>query len=241
MELKLISRAMSELCDAGTLDDVRQVMGELFSRLDIDQYAFINTGSSVRWGGSPMLVSNYDCRWQALYRSHSYQCSDPFLQRLHRCPLPFLWSELSPGLPGCESDLAFLACARGHGIDTARGATIPAHVRGEQLSSLHISQSMTNRRAREICARDAYLLSGVATTLHLRVGQLHNGRVIGSLTRRERECLLWASHGKSQEDTSMILGISARTVRFHQENAMCKLDAVNIAAAVAAAVALGLI
>ena len=48
MELKLISRAMSERCDAGTLDDVRQVLGELFSRLDIDQYAFINAGSSVR-------------------------------------------------------------------------------------------------------------------------------------------------------------------------------------------------
>jgi hypothetical protein len=52
MELKLISRAMSERCDAGTLDDVRQVLGELFSRLDIDQYAFINAGSSVRYGGS---------------------------------------------------------------------------------------------------------------------------------------------------------------------------------------------
>jgi DNA-binding CsgD family transcriptional regulator len=92
-----------------------------------------------------------------------------------------------------------------------------------------------------MCARDAYLWSGVATTLHLRAGQLHGGRVVESLTRRERECLLWASHGKSQEDVAVILGISARTVRFHQENAMCKLDAVNIAATVAAAVALGLI
>jgi hypothetical protein len=97
MELKLIRRAMSELCDAGTLDEVRQVLGELFCRLGIDQYVFISTGSSVRSAGSPLLVSNYDCRWQALYRSHGYQCNDPFAAA----------APLSPSLSLVRAELRF--------------------------------------------------------------------------------------------------------------------------------------
>ena len=62
-----------------------------------------------------------------------------------------------------------------------------------------------------------------------------------SLTRRERECLLWASRGKAQEEIAVILGLRPRTVRFHQENAMCKLGARNIAAVVAMATAPGLV
>lgn len=237
MELDLIRRATRALCEAEGLDEVRRVLGALFARLGIDQYAFISvTGCVLK--GSPVLVSNCDERWQAVYRSNGYQCVDPFMQRLRGCPLPFLWTELSSALLGSDA-LAFLSCARFHRIDTCQGATVPAHVRGEQLAALHVSQRIDSVGAREIGIRDAYLLSGLATTLHLRVGELSGTCGVLPLTCRERQCLLWASRGKSQADVALILGVSARTVRFHHENAMRKLDAVNIAAAVASAAALG--
>lgn len=237
MELDLIRRATLALCEADGLDEVHRVLGALFARLGIDQYVFISvTGCVLK--GSPVLVSNCDERWQALYRSNSYQCIDPFVRRLRGCPLPFLWSELSSALLGSDA-LAFLTCARLHRIDTCRGATVPAHVRGEQVASLHVCQRTDNLGAREIGIRDAYLLSGLATTLHLRIGELSGRCGVEPLTCRERQCLLWAARGKSQADVALILGVSARTVRFHHENAMRKLDTVNIAAAVASAAALG--
>ncbi|WBO23156.1 helix-turn-helix transcriptional regulator [Sphingomonas abietis] len=47
------------------------------------------------------------------------------------------------------------------------------------------------------------------------------------LSSRERECLFWAMSGKTAWETSVILGISRRTVEFHLANAVKKLGAVN--------------
>lgn len=237
MELELIRRALHDLSEADSLDDLRAVLGRLFPGLGIAQYAFVRVDSSVL-GAAPLLVSNHHTCWQQLYRSHGYQCIDPFLRHARCSALPFLWRDVGARTSCCSPDAAFLAYARHHGIDVCRGASIPVHVRGEQLSLLSFSQAV-NGRGRDISLRDALLLSGVATTLHLRVGQLVAGCRPRSLTRRERECLLWASRGKGQEEIAMILGLRPRTVRFHQENATCKLGARNIAATVAVATALG--
>lgn len=239
MELELIRRALHELSEADSLDDLRSVLGRLSSGLGIAQYAFVRVDSTVL-GADPLLVSNHHACWQQLYRTHGYQCIDPFVRHARCSSLPFLWRDVSVRTSCCSADAAFLACASRHGIDVRRGASIPVHVRGEQLALLSISQAAGDGHGREICIRDALLLSGVAATLHLRVAQLVAGCRPRSLTRRERECLLWASRGKVQEEIAMILGLRPRTVRFHQENAMGKLGARNIAAAVAMATALGL-
>lgn len=62
-----------------------------------------------------------------------------------------------------------------------------------------------------------------------------------SLTEREIECLKWSAEGKTYEDIGMLLGISARTVRFFLENARHKLGSLNTTHAVANAMLLGLI
>jgi DNA-binding CsgD family transcriptional regulator len=55
------------------------------------------------------------------------------------------------------------------------------------------------------------------------------------LTPREREILKWCAAGKSSWDLSAILHISERTVKYHMDNVMRKLDAVNRTHAVAIA------
>lgn len=44
-----------------------------------------------------------------------------------------------------------------------------------------------------------------------------------TLTARERECLQWVARGKTDFEIGIILGISARTARFHIENSKRKL------------------
>lgn len=61
------------------------------------------------------------------------------------------------------------------------------------------------------------------------------------LTQRERQCLAWASSGKTREETAMILGVSARAVRFHLDNARQNLGASTITHAVALALRQGLL
>ena len=61
------------------------------------------------------------------------------------------------------------------------------------------------------------------------------------LTPRERECLAWASNGKSEWEISQILGISEHTSEKHLRNAKKKMGAITRAHAVAEAIRRGFI
>lgn len=66
-----------------------------------------------------------------------------------------------------------------------------------------------------------------------------DGAQIPRLSPREVDCLSWCAHGKSAYETSVILGISVYTVRFHLRGALAKLGARSQAQAVAIAMRRG--
>ncbi len=90
-----------------------------------------------------------------------------------------------------------------------------------------------------LCPHFVSAVSGMVTA-HLRTGASAEAPK-AELTRRERECLLWAAEGKTTWEIALILCITGRTVNFHLQNAARKLVVVNRQQAVARAVALGLI
>ncbi len=59
------------------------------------------------------------------------------------------------------------------------------------------------------------------------------------LSPRERECLKWAACGRTLKEIAMILDLSHGSVRTYLDMARRKLDAVNLAQAVAVATAFG--
>ncbi len=61
------------------------------------------------------------------------------------------------------------------------------------------------------------------------------------LTQRERQCLMWASRGKTSVDIAVLVDVAPRTVVFHLENARRKLGANSIAQCVAEALRRGLL
>ncbi len=61
------------------------------------------------------------------------------------------------------------------------------------------------------------------------------------LTGREREVLTWVGRGKTSSEIAIILGIRERTVNFHCDQAMKRLDVTNRTQAIAKAIAQGLI
>ena len=61
------------------------------------------------------------------------------------------------------------------------------------------------------------------------------------LTDREREVLTWVGRGKTSSEIAVILSLSDRTVNFHCDQAMRRLDVVNRTQAVATALACGMI
>jgi DNA-binding CsgD family transcriptional regulator len=61
------------------------------------------------------------------------------------------------------------------------------------------------------------------------------------LSPRQLEILIWAAKGKTYTETGMILGISHGSIHTHVRMMQVKLNAVNIAHAVAIAYELGII
>jgi DNA-binding CsgD family transcriptional regulator len=57
------------------------------------------------------------------------------------------------------------------------------------------------------------------------------------LTDREKEVLTWVARGKTSAEIAIILGLKERTINFHCDNAMKRLDVINRTQAVAKAVA----
>ncbi len=81
------------------------------------------------------------------------------------------------------------------------------------------------------------MLHLAAHTAFTRAQDLANGTAIKahSLTPREVECLHWVAAGKTDLEMAVILSISARTARFHIENAKRKLNVATRVQAVAEA------
>ena len=61
------------------------------------------------------------------------------------------------------------------------------------------------------------------------------------MTEREKEVLTWVGRGKTSAEIAIILGLSERTINFHCDQAMKRLDVINRTQAVAMAIARGLI
>jgi DNA-binding NarL/FixJ family response regulator len=56
------------------------------------------------------------------------------------------------------------------------------------------------------------------------------------LTKREREVLTWVGRGKTSSEIAIILGLTERTVNFHCDQAIKRLDVTNRTQAVAKAI-----
>lgn len=79
------------------------------------------------------------------------------------------------------------------------------------------------------------LAAVIRNRLRRRHGTLGEGSEY-HLTSREREVLTWVGRGKTSGEIAAILGLSERTVNFHCDQAMKRLDVTNRAQAVARAV-----
>ncbi len=93
--------------------------------------------------------------------------------------------------------------------------------------------------------RTKAILELVIPHLHLALTHIYGKRRQDSgsvvLSAREKDILDWLKQGKSSWEISVILGISERTVNFHVNNVMRKLDTSKRQQAVAVAARLGLI
>lgn len=178
----------------------------------------------------------YPAEWLVEYAQNNYFSCDPTKQRLLEGTDYYRWSD-SFSKATLQSEKDYVQHAREHGI--VDGITVACRQPRSGLLSFFAF------RGEELgeTERDRIVLRHIAPYLHeamrrvsglpANVGQSADQC---ALSNREKEVLRWAMDGKTNWEISMILNIGERTVKFHVQNVMRKLDASSRSQAVAIAV-----
>jgi len=158
------------------------------------------------------------------YRTERLDLVDPVARAVDTSWLPVTW-DFRDYVRSDERRCAELF-ERSAEVGYERGISTPIHGpngRHMVLASIYGGGSASLRASERT-------LGNMLMVLGLHVARAHHRltakpAVRGpALTARERECLTWSSKGKTAWEVSRIIGVAERTVNFHLQNAMGKLE-----------------
>ncbi|SEN40536.1 LuxR family transcriptional regulator [Halomonas caseinilytica] len=189
-----------------------------------------------------IILSGYPDEWRSHYIHEKYSSIDPVVFHCNRNVMPVNWSDINFSQE--RADVSVMNEAKEFGL--VYGWTIPLHGAGGVWSLLSIASS----------SYDDFFDNGfdprlsvsflAASAIHTNITENYMAcsekqSSVHSITAREREVVAWAAEGKTIWETSMILGISESTVRFHLNHVSSKLGANNKVSTVSKAILYGVL
>lgn len=218
----VFQRFVDRLADSSEADCVQKAMAEAAAAFDIPCFAYIRMprdGSSLA-----ALISTYPSKWTEHYLQHHYERLDPVIQQAHAFTEPFEWGLGADSFPLTEQQKNLFDEANKFGIRC--GFTVPIKDNRGPVAAVTFASDVGRPEFRHSIEYNKRALQLMSISLHAHVRRRiwRDLSVNGvRLSRRELECLRFAAEGKSAWDTGVILGLSARTVKFHWDNAKEKL------------------
>lgn len=183
------------------------------------------------------VFDNYPADWHACYQAQGYLAIDPTVAQGGRSTMPFVWTD---ELFASARDLWEDAKAYGLEYGWVQSCRDARGISG----MLTLARSRENLSASELRAKTP-AMSWLAQTAHFGMARCLTAKLLPeaavTLSNREIEILRWTAEGKTSSEVADILRIAERTVNFHINNAMVKLNANNKTAAVIRASVLGLL
>lgn len=182
-------------------------------------------------------ISGYPEPWLDRYWDKGYFALDPVIEYCSHHVLPIAWEQLVPRSSAANRQVMNEASEFG----LRSGISMPMHGPHGELGIMSFAQTSSPTRARrsiEHAMPVVQLLAGYVHEAVRRVSGLVEEDPPARLSVRERDCLRWASDGKTSWEISKLLNISERTVNFHLDNSAAKLKAVSRQHAIAKAIAL---
>lgn len=219
----LFETYLEKLSESVDETDLRDAMAGAAIALDLLTFAYLSL--PLESCGEPKLISNYPPLWTEHYLQNQYQKVDPVIMRARRGGSPFPW-------PGPDLSCVEMSPAQKKLFDEAAqfsircGLTIPIIDRRGCVAAMTFAADKPNSASLRVAERYEQALQLMATCFHIYARRrLFGNRTVDgvSLTPREYECLQWSARGKSAWTIGCILGIKARTVDFHLDNAKKKL------------------
>jgi DNA-binding CsgD family transcriptional regulator len=187
-------------------------------------------------GTTRQININYPTQWLAEYRRLELAKVDPAAKMLFRTDRLIVWADLRRQHKA-KDDRRFFDMAGQFGLHD--GFSFGARFASRSNASFFTCEGDGLTGHRRHVAIVEYLLPH----LHAALSKVHLGllKEMPVLTEREREVLRWTQYGKTNAEIALQMNVSGRTVKFHIENAIRKLQANNRTQATAIALAQGLI
>jgi LuxR family transcriptional activator of bioluminescence operon len=212
------------LCDqAVSPESIPTILDQFTSKIGFDRY-LLRTNLRSRSGPSRKLrVTNYEQTWLSHYYESNYGMVDPAVSHARdQAGAACLHGLLCES--GSRKLKQFNADVRDAKLD--RGITVPlrtSHLAG--VLNLHNSEKAPSfHEIKHYVVVFAASLSDMLTRVLLPIDQRLE---YDKLTFRERQVLFWTTAGKTAWETSVILGISERTVVAHLANSTEALGCSN--------------
>ncbi len=224
---------------------------EQIRKFGFRKFSYVARGKSAEATRYEYVATNYPKKWNAHFIEKRYFEVDPTLERARNTLMPFAWSDMKNrrSLSGLQRQLFDEADSFG----LRQGFTVPIHAPGGADGLVALSTDLAPREFTSEVGHSRHVLHLLSLHYHTRATaawqRSGRGRAKGEaeapqrspITLREADCLLWTARGKSAWETSVILGVSERTVNFHIENARRKLDSQSKTQAVVRAIMMNLI
>lgn len=231
---QLIERFIQGAAATRELPELEAVASGALAQMGIDAYMLRERRSVESFG-------LFDRQFLAQYRSNGFDRVDPVARQVDASWLPVTW-DCGDYLSNHDSQCSEM-WHRARDMGYERGISVPINGPCRQRYTLVGIYSGKLERLRD----SHHALSSYLIVLGTHLAQAHD-RITAApsvrsrlLTRRETQCLSWTGKGKTAWEVAEIIGVSERTVNFHLQNAMAKLQSYSKHAACLKALDLGLI
>lgn len=199
-------------------DDLRDAILDITGQLGFDYFALTHHVDIAHGPRAAIRLHNYPAAWVDYFDDNRLAVSDPVHRASHVTSFGFAWSQLPSLIAMTAGDRRILALAREQGL--GEGFTVPANVPGEARGSCSFAIA-AGRPLPLAMLPLAQLVGGFAFEGARRMWR---SDVLGPephpvITDRQRDCVLWIARGKSDWETSRILGLSEETVVRHVKQA----------------------
>lgn len=236
--------ALRRLTEHETPEALTAAVDALVQPLGVRHWLYATDLPLANVARGQFTLGAYPPAWVARYLERDYLQLDPIVAHCHDRATPLLWQDVQPvgrlaGNPHQRRVRQMFGEASEHGLGS--GVSVPLHGPGVAWGLMSFAAAASAAGVFAERLPDLHLVAHFTHEAARRFARPGLPARPPSLTRRERECLFWASQGKTSWEIGQLLVIGERTVIFHLQNAAQKLGVCGRQAAVARAVLLGLI
>lgn len=216
-------------------DELFQTLLEFSKELGFDCCAYGMRVPLPLTNPKTLMFNNYPEDWRAQYQAKNYLAVDPTVQLATHSLLPIIWTD----------DVFENACelwedARSFGLRIGLAQSIRDF--NGVISMLTFARSNEAITEVELNAKQ-FKIAWLTQMAHLGMSKFLLPKMMPEvnvkLSNREIEVLRWTAMGKTSSEISCILNIAERTVNFHINNIVTKLDSPNKTSAAIKATILG--